>query len=46
MSSFGPEEGYEKYFDWQRLKSEVLTTVRESAMVLRYQQYNWETEAL
>jgi uridine kinase len=45
-SSFGPKEGYEKYFDWQRLKSEVLTRVREGAIVLQYQQYNWETETL
>jgi phosphoribulokinase len=41
-----PEEGYEKYFDVDRLKSQVLTGVRDGSATLRYQRYDWEAEAL
>jgi phosphoribulokinase len=34
--------GYEQYFDWQRLRREVLLPVREGLPVLRYQRYDWE----
>lgn len=40
-----PEQGYHRYFDWQRLREEVLVplTVGREA---RYQRYDWETAAL
>lgn len=37
-----PEEGYEQYFDWRRLKSQVLEPLREGTSTLRYQQYDRE----
>ncbi len=36
-----PEEGYESYFDWRRLKSEVLSRVSDKDSTLRYQRYDW-----
>jgi phosphoribulokinase len=36
-----PEEGYEKYFDWRRLESEVIRSTRGGAATLRYQRYDW-----
>lgn len=42
----GPEEGYEHYFDWQRLLDEVITPVRAKREVLRYQRYDWDNQAL
>ncbi len=38
----GPEEGYESYFDWQRLRDQVLDPVRSQESVLRYQRYDWQ----
>ena len=42
----GPGEGYEGFFDWRRLNSEVLASIRDRASVLHYQQYDWDSEAL
>lgn len=39
------EQGYNEYFDWQRLARQVLTPL-SVGMVARYQRYDWETEAL
>lgn len=36
-----PSEGFEQYFDWQRLAKEVLLPVRAGESVLRYQRYDW-----
>jgi phosphoribulokinase len=36
-----PEEGYEKYFDWRRLETEVIGSIRDGATTLRYQRYDW-----
>jgi uridine kinase len=44
--SLSPEQGYESYFDWRRLRSEVLATARESSATLRYQRYDWTTAML
>jgi uridine kinase len=44
--SLGAEEGCERYFDWYRLKSDVLSTVRLGASELRYRQYDWDAETL
>ncbi len=41
-----PEEGYDSYFDWRRLRSEVLLSVREGATTLRYQRYDWDSAAI
>ncbi|MGH3764585.1 MAG: uridine kinase family protein [Pseudonocardiaceae bacterium] len=38
----GPAEGFEWYFDWQRLKEQVLVPVREGKQSLRYQRYDWD----
>lgn len=39
-------EGYERYFDWERLRDEVLVPVREQRQVLRYRRYDWPNGAL
>ena len=41
-----PEEGYEDYFDWRRLRSDILGCVRDNSPILRYQQYDWNIAAL
>lgn len=38
--------GYDQYFDWQRLRAEVLVPVREGRRTLRYQRYDWEQARL
>jgi uridine kinase len=38
--------GYERYFDWQRLDAQVLTPVRSGAARLRYQRFDWVTDAM
>jgi uridine kinase len=38
--------GYERYFDWERLRAQVLTPARAGDGVLRYQRYDWATERL
>jgi phosphoribulokinase len=41
--SLDPEEGYQRYFDWRRLKSEVLRSIGDDSAAPRYRQYNWDT---
>jgi len=41
-----PEEGYESYFDWRRLKSDVLSSLRDQDSNLRYQRYDWNVGAM
>jgi phosphoribulokinase len=41
-----PKEGYEKYFDWRRLRSDVIESIRDGASTLRYQRYDWNTAAM
>jgi uridine kinase len=41
-----PEQGCEGYFDWRRLRSEVLSAAREPSGTLRYQRYDWNTAML
>jgi phosphoribulokinase len=41
-AALGPEAGYQQYFDWQRLRREVLVPVRDRRPALRYQRYDWE----
>jgi uridine kinase len=36
-----PEEGYQRYFDWQRLRREVLVPAREGRRELVYRRYDW-----
>jgi uridine kinase len=38
--------GYERYFDWERLRSQVLMPARAGDRVLRYQRYDWASERL
>lgn len=44
-AALGPAEGVELYFDWQRLRRQVLEPVRRGDHVLRYQRYDWERAA-
>jgi uridine kinase len=37
----GPKEGYERYFDWERLLAEVVLPVSRGDLELRYCRYNW-----
>ena len=41
-AALSPADGYDQYFDWRRLKSQVLEPLREGNSALRYQQYDWE----
>ena len=40
------EQGYEEYFDWRRLKSQILQSVRDQVPMLRYQRYDWTIAAM
>lgn len=40
------KEGYENYFDWRRLKSEVLSSVSDKDSALRYRRYDWNAGAI
>lgn len=40
--AWGAERGYELYFDWPRLRSQVLVPIRERRSLLRYQRYDWQ----
>jgi uridine kinase len=40
-----PEDGYDQYFDWQRLRDEVLIPLA-SGTAGQYQRYDWPTGAL
>jgi uridine kinase len=40
LSRLSPEEGYSSYFDWQRLKDQVLQPL-SSGGAARYQRYDW-----
>lgn len=44
-SRLAPEEAYEKYFDWQRLRDEALLPLREGKSA-RYRRYDWSTDRL
>jgi len=41
-----PEEGYEDYFDWRRLRSDILGCARDNSPTLRYKQYDWNIAAM
>jgi uridine kinase len=40
-----PRQGYHRYFDWQRLRDQVLTPLR-AGQPARYQRFDWETGEL
>ena len=40
-----PEEAYEKYFDWRRLRDEALIPLR-GGQPARYQRYDWIADSL
>jgi uridine kinase len=40
-----PQEGYHNYFDWQRLRDEVLIPLT-AGTAAQYQRYDWHTGAL
>jgi uridine kinase len=44
-ASLDPEAGYREYFDWQRLRRQVLAPAREGTAVT-YQRYDWEHERM
>lgn len=44
-SQLGPAEGAELYYDWQRMRDEVLTPLHEGRTA-RYRPYDWERDAL
>jgi uridine kinase len=41
-AGLSPAEGVERYYDWQRLRDQVLTVVRAGATA-RYRPYDWHT---
>ena len=44
-SQLTPEEAYENYFNWRRLRDEVVMPLR-SGKRARYQRYDWSTDRL
>ena len=44
-AGLGPREGVERYYDWQRLRDEVLAVVR-GGVTARYRPYDWRTGLL
>jgi uridine kinase len=44
-SSLSPEEAYENYFDWRRLRDETLMPLRGGKRA-RYQRYDWSSDRL
>lgn len=44
-AALDPQQGYERYFDWQRLRAQVLAPLR-AARPARYQRYDWGSERL
>ncbi|SDY48493.1 Uridine kinase [Micromonospora pattaloongensis] len=40
-----PQQGYQRYFDWQRLRDQVLAPLR-AGQAARYQSYDWATGQL
>jgi len=43
-SRLNPQQAYENYFDWRRLRDEALIPLREGKLA-RYQRYDWSTDA-
>ena len=44
-AKLSPEEGYNRYFDWERLRDDVLAPLSRSARS-RYRRYDWATNRL
>ena len=44
-SKLGPEDGYNYYFDWQRLRDDVLEPLAKELRA-QYRRYDWETDRL
>jgi uridine kinase len=44
-ATLSPQEAYENYFDWRRLRDEALIPLR-NGQPARYQRYDWETDRL
>jgi uridine kinase len=42
---YSPEEAYENYFDWRRLRDEALIPLRAGVRA-RYQRHDWSTDRL
>lgn len=40
------EQGYHRYFDWGRLRDQVLVPLRDQGRAARYQRYDWTTGRL
>ena len=45
-SKLTASEGYDQYFDWQRLEEQVLRPAHTEAETLRYQKYDWDKAAM
>lgn len=45
-AALSPADGVQHYFDWQRLRSDVLEPARRGASTLRYQRYDWVLGAM
>jgi len=43
--ALGPEDGYRRYFDWERLQAQVLQPVRRG-QVARYERFDWGLQRL
>lgn len=44
-AALSPEQGYQRYFDWDRLRTQVLEPLR-TGRPARYQRYDWGSERL
>lgn len=45
-AGFSPQDGYERDYDWVRLRDQVLGPARDGAPELRYQRYDWDSRRL
>lgn len=44
-ATLNPEQGYNQYFDWERLERQVLRPL-SNGQIASYQRYDWGTESL
>ena len=45
LAGLKPKEGYQRFFDWERLRDQVLKPLRGGS-VSRYRRYDWSTRKL
>lgn len=44
--SLSPAQGFERYYDWQRVREQVLAPLSQSRREISYQSYDWPSRTL